>query len=192
MLLVEFIAKFATFYIFNKKLRRKYRNIIKTYLYGYNVIHKAKSIGKNLYVGGFSSVNKNTIMGNFVNFNGMQIHGRGDVIIGDYFHSGVECLMITSNHNYEGELIPYDRTNINKSIIIDDFVWIGSRVMILPGTHIGEGAIIQGGSVVHGNIPPYSIAGGNPAKVFKYRDIEHFKKLKEDKKILDLIESKGN
>ena len=54
--------------------------------------------------------------------------------------------------------------------------------MILPGTKIGEGAIIQGGSVVHGEIPPYAIAGGNPAKVFKYRDIEHFKKLKAEGK----------
>ncbi len=54
--------------------------------------------------------------------------------------------------------------------------------MILPGTKIGEGAIIQGGAVVHGEIPPYAIAGGNPAKVFKYRDIEHFKKLKAEGK----------
>ena len=47
---------------------------------------------------------------------------------------------------------------------------------------IGEGAIIQGGSVVHGEIPPCAIAGGNPAKVFKYRDIEHYNKLKNEKK----------
>ena len=68
-----------------------------------------------------------------------------------------------------------------KDVIIDSFVWIGSRVTLLPGTHIGEGAIIQGGSVVHGQIPPYSIAGGNPAKVFKQRNIEHFEKLKKEK-----------
>ena len=67
-----------------------------------------------------------------------------------------------------------------KDVTIDDFVWLGSRVTILPGTKIGEGAIIQAGSVVHGEIPPYAIAGGNPAKVFKYRDIEHFKKLKAE------------
>jgi acetyltransferase-like isoleucine patch superfamily enzyme len=54
--------------------------------------------------------------------------------------------------------------------------------MILPGTHIGEGAIIQGGAVVHGDIPPFSIAGGNPAKVFKYRNKEHFEKLKNEKR----------
>lgn len=42
----------------------------------------------------------------------------------------------------------------------------------------GEGAIIQAGAVVVKDIPPYAIAGGNPAKVFKYRDKEHYETLK--------------
>ena len=75
-----------------------------------------------------------------------------------------------------------DNTYVYKDVEIGDFVWLGSRVMILPGTKIGEGAIIQGGSVVHGEIPPYAIAGGNPAKVFKYRDKVHFEKLKAEGK----------
>ena len=65
--------------------------------------------------------------------------------------------------------------------MISDFAWIGARVIILPGSKIGEGAIIQAGAVVHGEIPPFSIAGGNPAKIFKMRDINHFKKLKSEK-----------
>jgi acetyltransferase-like isoleucine patch superfamily enzyme len=52
----------------------------------------------------------------------------------------------------------------------------------LGGVSIGEGAIVQAGAVVVKDIPPYAIAGGNPAKVFKYRDIDHFQKLKEEKK----------
>ena len=144
---------------------------------------KAKTLGENLYLGGITKINDNTYIGNNVNFNGMTICGSGRVVIGNYFHSGVECMIITQNHNYDkGKSIPYDETVIYKDIIIEDFVWIGSRVMILPGTHIGEGAVIQGGAVVHGTIPPYAIAGGNPAKIFKYRDIEHFKKLKEEKR----------
>lgn len=73
-------------------------------------------------------------------------------------------------------------TYIYKNVEIGDCVWLGSRVIILPGTKIGEGAIIQAGSVVHGDIPECAIVGGNPAKVFKYRDIEHYKNLKELKK----------
>lgn len=114
--------------------------------------------------------------------NGIVIEGNGHVKIGNHFHSGNELLIITQNHDYDnGSAIPYAKgEHIYKDVEIGDFVWLGSRVMILPGTKIGEGAIIQGGSVVHGEIPPYAIAGGNPAKVFKYRDIEHFKKLKAE------------
>ena len=53
---------------------------------------------------------------------------------------------------------------------------------MLAGVTIGEGAIIQAGSVVVSNIPDYAIAGGHPAKVFKYRDIEHYTKLKSEGK----------
>ena len=148
-----------------------------------NILKNAKEVGENLWLGGLTYINNNTYLGHDVNFNGMRMEGDGEVRIGNYFHSGTECLIITRNHDYNnGEKIPYDREHhLYKKIIIEDFVWLGSRVMILPGTKIGEGAIIQGGSVVHGEIPPYAIAGGNPAKVFKYRDIEHFKTLKEQR-----------
>ena len=170
-------------FIFNKERKKNARQKIKTFLYGYKVIKNAAKIGKDLYVGGKLSVTKNTYLGDHVCFNGMQTQGAGKVTIGSYFHSRIDCLIITQNHNYDkGEAIPYDSTYIYKDVEIGDFVWIGSRVMILPGTKIGEGAIIQGGSVVHGEIPAYAIAGGNPAKVFKYRDIDHFKKLKEEGK----------
>ena len=57
-------------------------------------------------------------------------------------------------------------------------MWIGSRVIILGGVHIGEGAIIQAGSVVVTDVPPCAIVGGNPATVFKWRNKEHYYKLK--------------
>ncbi len=156
---------------------------LKRYLYTKRVRKQCQRCGKNLRVNNLSYVTRNTVIRNNVNFNGMVIRGGGKVIIGNYFHSGEECLMITQNHNYDkGNAIPYDDTYIYKSIIIEDFVWLGSRVTILPGVKIGEGTIIQGGSVVSSDIPPYAIAGGNPARVFKYRDIEHFRRLKKDKK----------
>lgn len=144
---------------------------------------KVKYLGSNLTINDCNHVTVNTSIGNYSTFNGLKVHGSGSCIIGNFVQIGTECLIITSNHNFDtGKLIPYDETNINKEVTIDDFVWIGSRVTILPNTHIGEGAIIQAGSVVHGEIPKYAIAGGNPAKVFKYRDIEHFEKLKAEQK----------
>lgn len=57
-------------------------------------------------------------------------------------------------------------------ITINDNVWIGSMVSILPNTAIGDGSIIGCNSVVKGEIPPYSIAVGNPAKVIKKYDFD--------------------
>ena len=92
-------------------------------------------------------------------------------------------MIITSIHNYDnGTAIPYDDSIISKDVVIEDNVWLGNRVIILPGVHIEEGAIIQAGSVVVKDVPKYAIAGGHPAEVFKTRDIEHYEKLKKEGK----------
>lgn len=54
-------------------------------------------------------------------------------------------------------------------VVIENDVWIGSRATILDGVTIGNGAIVAAGSVVIKDVPPYSIVGGIPAKVIKYR-----------------------
>ena len=156
---------------------------IKKKFYQHRCESVAKHHGSNFKVNGESYVTPKTTIGDNVNFNGMKIQGNGNVIIGNNFHSGIECMIITSIHNYDkGNAIPYDNTVISKDIIIEDNVWFGNRVTILPGVKIGEGAIIQAGSVVVNDIEKYAIAGGHPAKVFKYRDIDHYEKLKSEKK----------
>ena len=170
---------------FYRFVRTKQVELQRTYLrkkWTKRVKKQVGSYGERLIVNYPTYLSKNTHLGNYDNFNGMKIIGEGKVTIGDYFHSGPECVILNSNHNYEGEMIPYDSTNIVKDVEIGDFVWLGQRVFILGGVKIGEGAIIQACSVVVSDIPDYAIAGGSPAKVFKYRDIEHFKKLKEEGK----------
>lgn len=136
-----------------------------------------------VYIGGPTRLTKNTFLGENTSFNGLTIGGGGRVEIGHYFHSGPDCLFICQNHNFNsGKSIPYDSTYIGKDIKIGDFVWLGSRVIVLGGVTIGEGAIIQAGSCVVNNIPDFAIAGGHPAKVFAYRDIDHYQKLKEEGK----------
>lgn len=84
------------------------------------------------------------------------------------------------SHDYDGgEAIPYGSRYLSKQVVIDDFVWLGSNVTISGNVHIGEGAIVAIGSVVVKDVPPYAIVGGNPAKVIKYRDTDHFMLLKE-------------
>lgn len=62
----------------------------------------------------------------------------------------------------------------DKPIIIEDDVWIGTRVIILPGKKIGRGAILGAGSVITKDVNPFAIVGGNPAKVIKMR-VQNFK-----------------
>ncbi len=139
--------------------------------------------GRGLTVNCYSRVSRTTTLGNNVNFNGMVISGGGRVCIGNNFHSGAGCLVIAQNHNYDhGQAIPYDDSYILLDVDIEDNVWLGERVIVLGGVHIGEGAIIQAGSVVVRDVPKYAIAGGHPAQVFKYRDIEHYERLKQEGK----------
>ena len=133
----------------------------------------------------FSTVklSRRTYLGRNCNFNGLKIIGEGKVIFGNNFHSGADILIITQNHNYnKGTAIPYDSKRIFKDVIIEDNVWIGNRVIILGGVRIGEGAIIQAGSVVSVDVPKYAIVGGHPAKPFAYRDIKHYERLKKERK----------
>ncbi len=161
----------------------KTRRIINWCLYGWKVKRKVAHCGKYLRVNAKSSIASNTILGENVNFNGMRIMGRGICTIGNNFHSGQNCQIITQNHNYDfGTEIPYDSTFIKKNVTIEDNVWLGNNVIILGGVTIGEGAIIQAGAVVSSNIPPCAIAGGNPAKVFKMRDEKHYYDLKKNGK----------
>jgi len=146
----------------------------------WNVRRSCGSLGGKIVVNHRSSLGKNCHLGKNVNFNGMQVSGGGDVRIGDNFHSGAECLIITSMHNFDhGKAIPYDGTYIHKDVLIKDNVWLGSRVIVLGGVTIGEGAIIQAGSVVVSDIPDCAIAGGHPAVVFKCRDLQHYTCLKD-------------
>lgn len=119
-------------------------------------------------------------VGSHCSFNGMTISGMGGVKIGSYFHSGVNVKIMLGSHDYEyGDRIPYGSHYKPKQVVIDDFVWFGSDVIICGNVHVGEGAIIGIGSVVVKDVPPYAIVGGNPAKVIKYRDVEQFMQLKE-------------
>ncbi len=143
-----------------------------------NTKRKVKSFGAGLKVNYPSHFTSQTIIGDDCHFNGINIVGRGFVNIGDHFHSGSEILIITQNHNYEvPSALPYDETDIPKSVRIGRNCWFGSRVTVLPGTVIEDGVVIQAGALVFGNIPKYAVVGGNPWKILKYRDIARYEEL---------------
>ena len=155
---------------------------LKRFYYTSKAKRHMKSYGERLLVNGKSSFNKHVSVGDYCNFNGMHCLGSGEIIIGNYFHSGIECMIITTNHNYEGNKIPYDETHVHKKVRIGDCVWFGNRVLVTGNVSIGEGAIIAAGSVVCKDVPACAIVGGNPARVIKYRDKNHFYTLKDQRR----------
>ncbi|ALS01431.1 chloramphenicol acetyltransferase [Enterococcus silesiacus] len=100
------------------------------------------------------------------------------LIIGNYvcIAAGATILM-GGNHNHHPDWItvyPF-ASHVEKSYepkgntVIKSDAWIGMNAMIMPGVTIGEGAVIAAGSMVVKDIPPYTIVGGNPARVIKQR-----------------------
>jgi acetyltransferase-like isoleucine patch superfamily enzyme len=124
-----------------------------------------------------SLLSGNVTLGDDFHTNGLFVHGGGAVTIGRSFHSGPECLILTESHNFRGQALPYDAERVYGDVTIGDHVWLGTRVTVLPGVTIGDGAIIQAGSVVVRDVPPLAIAGGSPAVPFAWRDEEHYHRL---------------
>ena len=181
--MIAFLATLLTCWAFPSARRTRLRKNVLCWFYGMPVRRRAAKVGTGLRCKGPVTVSRKTELGDHFHTNGMIVYGGGRVTVGRYFHSGWGLRIFTRSHDYNGgESIPYGTTFVSKSVEIGDFVWIGAEVILLPGTKIGEGAIIQAGSVVHGEIPPLAIAGGNPAKVFAHRDAEHFNRLKAEGK----------
>lgn len=102
---------------------------------------------------------------------GVNCSVRGPLEIGDNVMMGPDVIIMTSSHNVESTLIPMNQQGSlpKQKVKICDDVWIGTRVIILPGVTIGEGTIIGAGAVVTKDVPDYAIVGGVPAKIIKYR-----------------------
>ena len=118
-------------------------------------------------------------------------NGMGDIFIGDYTHvtsrvklvgpvtlgnyvtigSGAQITGLT--HNYLDVTRPIAKQGVtpNRTVVEDD-VWIGGNSCINQGITIGTHSIIASGSVVTKNVTPYSVVGGNPARILRQYDFE--------------------
>jgi maltose O-acetyltransferase len=102
------------------------------------------------------------------------IQAGGGVTLGRQVAIGDETIIWSVNHDYEEGCLPYGFTRVRKPIVIEDNVWIGRNVMIAPGTHIGEGAVLSLGAVASGFIPPLAVVTGNPARVVRFRSLDRY------------------
>lgn len=121
--------------------------------------YKNVSIGNRTYIGPracLSATNAKIIF-------------KGHASVGEdlTIHTGNHARIIGMYHN--------DITEVNKpqgydkDVVIEEDVWIGSRVTILMGVTVGRGSTIAAGAVVNKDVPPYSIVGGVPAKFIKFQ-----------------------
>ncbi|MCD6112760.1 MAG: acyltransferase [Bacteroidales bacterium] len=141
-------------------------------------------LGRNSTVEDFSTIN----------------NGVGDVVIGDNTRIGISNILIGPvtignevrmgqhiilsglNHGYQNVTAPPRMQEVTISEIkVEDEAWIGANSAVIAGVTIGKHAVIAAGSVVTKDIPPYSVAVGNPARVIK--------KYNFDTKVWEKVES---
>lgn len=91
---------------------------------------------------------------------------RGQITFGNNVSISPECNLITGSHDLNSADFAY----ISGNIILNNYVWLGTRAMILPGVEIGEGAVVCAGAVVTKDVKPYQIVAGIPAKVIGERN----------------------
>ncbi len=127
-------------------------------------------LGSNSTIEDFTTVNNGVgpvIIGNQVRI------GLGNTLIGpvtvkDGVRLAQNVVLSGLNHNYEDINLPIHAQGVSTAMItIMEETWVGANVVIVAGVTVGKHCIIAGGSVVTKNIPDYSVAVGNPAKVIK-------------------------
>ena len=103
-------------------------------------------------------------LGNYVFLNhNVSITSLNQIVIGNNVTIANNTVIVDHNHNYEQIKDGYS----TQPIYIEDNVWIGANCVILPGVHIGKGAVIGAGSVVTHDVSPNTIVVGIPAKKLK-------------------------
>lgn len=99
---------------------------------------------------------------------GTFLDGRAEIDIGNHVDIATDVMIYNCEHNINSE----DFSAIEATVTIEDYVFVGPRVIILPGVKVGKGAILAAGCVVTKDVPEFAIVGGIPAKVIGERKIK--------------------
>ncbi len=136
---------------------------------------------KNFKLGQYSVIEEFSIINNGVGDVAIGDHsfiGAGNVIIGpveigNRVMTAQNVVISGMNHSYEDINTPPTIQPVTVHlIVIEDNVWIGANSIIIPGIHIGRHSVVGAGSVVTKDIPAYSVAVGNPARIIKQYNSE--------------------
>jgi maltose O-acetyltransferase len=94
------------------------------------------------------------------------LDGRRGLTIGNRVSTGAEVMIYTLQHNVDSSTFEV----VGGPVIIEDYVYIGPRAIILPGVRIGYGGVIAAGAVVTDDVPAYAVVGGVPARYIRERN----------------------
>lgn len=103
---------------------------------------------------------------------GMNCRVSGRTYIGNDVMMGPDCIMYSYSHEHGSIDVSMCKQGFEEEtpVHIGNDVWIGARVIILPGVKIGNHAIVGAGAIVTKDVPDYAIVGGNPAKIIRMRN----------------------
>jgi len=93
------------------------------------------------------------------------LDGRGGLTIGNCVSVSPDVQFITAGHDMDDP----DFGNVLAPIVVEDYVWIGTRAMILPGVRLGCGCVVAAGAVVTRDVPPLTVVAGVPARPVRQR-----------------------
>lgn len=98
------------------------------------------------------------------------ITGAGGVRVGDWVGFGPDVKVWSVNHRFDDPDQPWQLQGWDKKpVVIEDDVWLGANVFVMPGVTIGKGTIVSASTVVARNVPPYAIVAGNPGRIVGWR-----------------------
>ena len=99
---------------------------------------------------------------------GSHIVGHWSITIGDEVQLGPNVYITDQNHSYLDPEVPVGRQLPEESAVsIGSGSWLGTQVVILPGTHLGRNTTVAAGAVVRGTFPDHVVLGGVPARVLR-------------------------
>jgi acetyltransferase-like isoleucine patch superfamily enzyme len=119
------------------------------------------------------SIGRNTFFGSSSIVTALRVEVGDDVLVSwgctivdhDSHHVDWSCRAQDVREFYSG-IKTWDKVNVSP-VVIGDKAWIGFNVIVLKGVKIGEGAVVAAGSVVTRDVPPFTLVGGNPARVIR-------------------------
>ena len=105
---------------------------------------------------------------------GSHIIGHWNITLGDEIQTGPYVYITDQNHGYEDPhaAIGWQATT-EKPVVIGSGSWLGTGVVILPGTHLGRNTVVAAGAVVSGTFPDHVVLGGVPARILRHYSADH-------------------